>query len=113
MHINKALTEHFLSIFANKHRRGYNAIIVSDPNSTFGNTFAHFYKQFGIRDEAKIEQNRDNMRKPWNIAEGWEVLKDRFDDGIAYAVFADATISAADALNMLISIIIKTRVFQT
>ena len=53
------------------------------------------------------------MRKPWNVADGWEVLKDRFDDGIAYAVFADATISATDALNMLISVIVKTRVFQT
>ena len=53
------------------------------------------------------------MRKPWNVADGWEVLKDQFDNGIAYAVFADATISAADALNMLISVIVKTRVFQT
>ena len=66
----------FLSIFANEHWRGYNATIVSDPNRTFGNTFAHFYEQFGIRDEAEIEQNRDNMRKLWNIADGWEVLKD-------------------------------------
>ena len=111
--MNKALTEHFLSIFANEHRRGYNATIVSDPNRTFGNNFAHFYEQFGIRDKAEIEKNRDNMCKPWNVADGWEVLKDRFDDGIAYTVFADATISAADALNMLISVIIKTRVFQT
>ena len=52
------------------------------------------------------------MRKPWNIADGWEVLKDRFDNGIAYAVFMDATISAADALNMLISVVVKMRVFQ-
>ena len=52
MHMNKALTERFLSIFANKHRRGYNATIILDPNRTFGHTFAHFYEQFGIRDEA-------------------------------------------------------------
>ena len=52
------------------------------------------------------------MRKPWNVADGWEVLKDRFDDGIAYAVFADTIISAADALNMLISVVVKTRVLQ-
>ena len=45
-----------------------------------------------MRDEAEIEQNRDNMRKLWNVADGWEVLKDQFDNGIAYAVFADATI---------------------
>ena len=70
MHINKALTKHFLSIFANEHRRGYNATIISDLNRPFGNTFAHFYKQFGIRDKADIEQNRENMRKPWNIADG-------------------------------------------
>ena len=74
--MNKALTERFLSIFANKHRRGYNATIVYDQNRTFGNTFAHFYKQFGIRDKAEIEQNQDDMSKPWNIADGWEVLKD-------------------------------------
>ena len=53
------------------------------------------------------------MRKQWDVADGWEVLKDGFNDGIAYAVFADATISAANALNMLISTIVHTRVFQT
>ena len=52
------------------------------------------------------------MRKPWNIADRLEVLKDRFDDGIAYAVFADAQINAADALNMLVSVLLKTGVFQ-
>ena len=113
MQMNKSLTEHFLSIFANNHRRGYNSTIVSDPNRTFGNTFAHFYEQFGIRDKAEIEQNRDNMRRPWKVADGWEVLKDRFDNRIAYAVFADATISASDDINMLIAVIVKTRVFQT
>ena len=112
MHMNKALTERLLSIFANEHQRGYNATIVSNPNRTFGNKFSHFYEQFGIRDKADIEQNRDDMRKPWNIADGWEVLKDQFYDGIAYAVFPDATISAADALNILIFILVKTRVFQ-
>ena len=107
MHMNKSPTDRFLSIFANKHRRGYNATIVSDLNRKFGNTFAYFYKQFGIRDKAEIEQNRDDMRKPWNIADGWEVLKDQFDDGIAYAVFADATINAAEAFNILISVLLK------
>ena len=43
MHMNKALTERFILIFANEHRRGYNATIVSDLNRTFGNTFTHFY----------------------------------------------------------------------
>ena len=52
------------------------------------------------------------MRKPWNVADGWEVIKDRFDNGIAYSAFADATICNADALNMLISVVVKTRVFQ-
>ena len=112
MHMNKSLTEILLSIFANEHRRGYNATIVSDLNRTFGNTFAHFYYQFGIREQSEIEQNRDDMRKPWNIADGWEVLKDRSNEGIAYSVFTDATISAADALNMLIFVLVKTRVFQ-
>ena len=112
MYMNKALTSRFLSIFANKHRGGYNATIVSEPNRAFGNTSAHFYKQFGMRDEAGIKQNRDNMLNPWNVTDRWEVLKDRFDNEITYAVFADATISAADVLNMLISVLVKTRVLQ-
>ena len=110
--MNKALTELFLSIFATKHWKGYNMTIISDPNRTFGNTFAQSYKQFGIRDEAEIKQNLDNMCKPWNIADRWEVLKDRFDNGIAYTVFTDATINTANALDMLISILLKTGVFQ-
>ena len=56
------------------------------------------------------------MRKPWNIADVWEVLKDRFDNRIAYAVFADATFNSSDALNILIyvlvSVLLKTGVFQ-
>ena len=44
MHMNKALTKRFLSIFANENRIGYNATIVLDPNRTFGHTFAHFYE---------------------------------------------------------------------
>ena len=111
--MNKALTELFFSIFANEHRRGYNSTIVSDPNRTFGNTFAHFYEQFGIRGEADIKQNQYDMRKPWNVADDWEVLKDRFDNVIEYAVLTDTIISAADALNILMAVIIKTRVFQT
>ena len=70
MHIDKALTERFISIFANEYRIEYSSTIVSDPNRTFGNTFAHFYEQFGIRDDADIEQNQENMRKPWNVADG-------------------------------------------
>ena len=57
IHMNKSLADLFLSIFANEHQRGYNATIVSDPNRTFGNNFAHFYEQFGIREKVEIEQN--------------------------------------------------------
>ena len=57
MHMNKALTESSLSIFANDHWRGYNSTIFSDPNRTSSITFTHFYEQFGIRDKAEIEQN--------------------------------------------------------
>ena len=77
-----------------------------------GNTFDHLYEQFRIKDEVQIEQNRNDMCKPWNITDRWMVLKDRFDDGIAYPLFADTTISAADALNMMISVLVKKRVFQ-
>ena len=52
------------------------------------------------------------MRNPRNIADGWEVPKDRSDEGIAYTLFANAKISAVDALIMLIYVLVKTRALQ-
>jgi hypothetical protein len=111
-HMNKALCERFLSLFSTAQRKSYSNTLIKDPNRSFGETFEIFYKKFGKRDEVEIENNKDGMKAHWNVADGWDDLKDRFDDGIAFAAFADAAIENGDVLNMLLSVIVKTKQFE-
>ena len=60
----------------------------------------------------EIEANKDGMKAHWHIVDGWDVLKDRLGDGIAFAAFADAAIENGDVLNMLLSVIVKTKQFE-
>ena len=41
----------------------------------------------------------------------FELLKTRFNNGIAFAAFANQPISPEDALNMLLTVVVKTGVF--
>ena len=52
------------------------------------------------------------MKQPWNPSEGFKVRSTHFEDGIIFEAFANNVLTAGDALNMLISVIIKTGVFQ-
>ena len=110
--MNKVLTERFLSLVPQEHRTTYKVTLSSNPNKRFGDTFQLFYEQFGIEDEMEIETNKEEMKRPWSLAEGFEALKTRFNDGIAYASFANQPISVIDALNMLLMVLVKTGNFQ-
>ena len=49
---------------------------------------------------------------PQRLADG-QHRKNRFDDGMAYASFAKQAIERSDALNMLITVLVTTGLFQT
>ena len=110
--MNKALIERFLALTPHEHRTTYNVSLIRDPNRRFGVTFQHFYDQFGVKDELELERNRDEMKTIWSLLEGFELLKNRSNDGIAFAAFANQPISPEDALNMLLTVIVKTGIFQ-
>ena len=50
-HMNKALTECFLSMLPLEHQLEYAEIMTRDPNRRFEVTYNHYYNVFGQEDE--------------------------------------------------------------
>ena len=111
--MNKALTERFLDLVPAAQRQGYKDILIGDPNRRFEDTFAYFYDNYGQEDEIEIENNKDKMKADWHPRDGFEVLKQRIKDGMMYAAFSNKPISSDDALNMMMVVITRTRLFST
>ena len=111
--MNKALTERFLELMPAAQRQGYKDILIGDPNRRFEDTFAYFYDNYGQEDEIEIENNKDKMKAEWHPRDGFEVLKQRIKDGMMYAAFSNKPISSDDALNMMMVVITRTRLFST
>ena len=109
--MNKALTERFLALIPNEYSMEYAEVLTRDPNRKFVATFVHFYSEFGQEDEVEIEANKDEMKAPWHPREGFQVLKRRVTDGMLFASFAGKPISNEDALNMVMVVITRTRMF--
>ena len=111
--MNKALTERFLELMPAAQRQGYKDILIGDPNRRFEDTFAYFYDNYGQEDEIKIENNKGKMKAEWHPRDGFEVLKQRIKDGMMYAAFSNKPISSDNALNMMMAVITRTRLFST
>ena len=53
------------------------------------------------------------MKVEWHPSDEFEVLKQRIKDGMIHAAFANKPISLDDALNMMMVVITRTRLFVT
>ena len=53
------------------------------------------------------------MKADWHPRDGFEVLKQRIKDGMMYAAFSNKPINSDDALNMMMVVITRTRLFST
>ena len=106
--MNKALIKRFSSLITHKHRDLYTLTHINNPNGTFQECFEYFYKECGIRDELELEDSWNQIMKPWNPSEGFQVLRKHFGGRITFVVFAENTIKPSSTLNMLINVIIKT-----
>ena len=109
--MNRALTERFLTLIPSEYVAGYNEVLVRDPNRIFGETLNYFYTEYGQEDELEIEENKDQMKVPWHPRDGFQLLKQRITDGCTYATFAGKPTSNNDALNMLLFVLLQTRMF--
>ena len=57
------------------------------------------------------EQSRESMQAAWHPADGFKILCKCFDDALIYIAFVKSSISASDALNLLLNVILKTDMF--
>ena len=60
----------------------------------------------------ELEQNCKTMKVPWNPLDRFEILRKRFNEMIISAAFAENNTSAGNTLNLILSVILKTGVFQ-
>ena len=88
-------------------------MLINNPNGTFQNKCEYFYEEYGIKDKLELEDIHNRLKTTWNPAEGFEVLRKRFDNRITFTAFTDNTIISSNVLNILINMIIKTGAFQS
>ena len=111
--MNKALTERFITLLPCHHQLGYQAILACNPNRPFKETFDYFFAEFGMQDEVEIEDNKDEMKKAWSPNKGFQVLKQRIQDGLTYTAFAGKPIGADDTLNMMMVVLARTKLLAS
>ena len=81
LNMNKALTNKFMCLLPIKYQQGYNEILTRDPNCIFGEMLNYFYTEYGQEDEVEIEENKEQMKKPWHPRDGFQLLKQQVLDG--------------------------------
>ena len=60
----------------------------------------------------ELKHIRESLEAACNPADGFGILYKRFNDTLIYAAFIKSSISASNALNLLLNIIPKTGLFQ-
>jgi len=73
-----------LSLIAKPYKAEFNLKRYSDPNMNFKDAFQMFLDDFGATTEHDREENRNRMKAPWTLQDGWLILRKRIDDGIIY-----------------------------
>jgi len=77
----------------------------------FKDAFQIFLDGFGATTEHDCEENKNRMKAPWTLQDGWLILQKRIDNGIIYALFAQHVIADKDVVNMTMQVILKTGIF--
>ena len=84
---------------------------ITNPNETFQECFQWFVDNFGDTDEPERERNRERMKKPWAMQDGWIRLTSQIESGRNYAHFCGKPISESDILDIAMTHILNTQIF--
>ena len=60
----------------------------------------------------KLKQSRKTMKASWNPVDRFEIFHKRSNAAIIFAAFSENNISAGNALNLHLNVMLKTGVFQ-
>ena len=106
--MDTALVERLLLLIGDVYKRNFEQERLKMPNRNFCDTFQFFLEQYGVSTEAERQNNKDNMRAEWTIADGFEALVARIDDAIHYGELAGHKIPNAEAVDAGLTAFLKT-----
>ena len=109
--MSNALIHRFLSLLRSDDKEEYEEHHITNPNETFQECFQWFVDNFGDTDEPERERNRERMKKPWAMQDGWIRLTSQIESGRNYAHFCGKPISESDILDIAMTHILNTQLF--
>ena len=68
-------------------------------NRTTLNLLDHLFTNYAVIHPTELSNNDNNMKKPWNPADPFEVIIDQIDQGVEFASDGNAPLSAISILN--------------
>ena len=87
--MNSALIDRFLSLMDPTYTTDFTYARVTHPTLQFRDCFTYFIGRYGATNETERSENRERMKAPWTLQEGWERLQKQIDDGHIYSLFAN------------------------
>ena len=62
--------------------------------------------------QSQREENWNQMKADWNLHDRWQSLQEQVEEGQLFAALANAAISDVDAVDIAVSVLMKTCMFE-
>jgi len=109
--MSACLIERLLECFEMPLRQAFENKLLSNPNMEVQRAFQWFLENYGFTNKYDRENNKIDMKKAWNIQDGWHTLENQIEEGLLYASFGQAPISDNDVCDIAIRLILDTGLF--
>ena len=107
-----ALVHRFLSLLPPGKKKEYEKRKLSNPNESYIQCLAWFSSRYGNTSEPEREENHNQMKADWNLHDGWQSLQEQVEEGQLFAALTNAAISDVDAVDIAVSVLMKTVMFE-
>ena len=86
--MNTTLVDCLFSLISGPYKEEFTLKQFSNPNMTFRHAFPVFLDNYRATLEHDGEENKNRMKAPWSLQDGWLVLQKWINDGIIFSLFA-------------------------
>ena len=111
--MNSALIDRFLTFMDLAYKQDFMNTRVTNPRVQFRDCLAYFLQRYGNTNETERAKNKELMKIPWALQDGWERPQKQIDDSTIYAIFSGHPIPDSDIVDAAITLIIQTGLFST
>ena len=109
--MDTSLVTHFLTLIPLHNKTEYQTRKLSNPNESFLQCVMWFTEKYGDTAEPEREDNRNRMKKTWQLHDGWLQLQQQIEEGQVFAAVIGQPIPDTDAVDMAITVLMKTGLF--